>query len=85
MDQKAAPKSVEISVVEIEEIRERLRTSQKGTRIKYHTGFLCRDAEGNKKLGEIRKLVLDWASVGIVALVQRKLANDSYEYYAEVR
>ena len=69
----------------IDEIRERFKLAKTGTRITYHIGFLCVDAEGDRKLCEVRKLVADWAMLGMVSLVQRKIANYSYEYVAEVR
>ena len=71
--------------IDIEEIRERFKKAKTGTRITYHIGFLCVDAEDDCRLCEVRKLVSDWESVGLVSLVQRKIANYSYEYYAEVR
>lgn len=66
-------------------IKERFRIAKPGMKITYHIGNLCIDAEGDEKLQEIRKLVSDWASIGMVSLVQRKIAAYSYEYYAVVR
>ena len=68
-----------------EDLRETFRKSVRGQKIHYHTGFMAIEAEADTKLAALRKIVSDWAAMGMVSLVQRKVAPYSYEYYAVVR
>lgn len=50
----------------------------------YHRGFLMRDRADDPELARLAQSVLDAASRGDVALFQRRVGTDRYEYIAHL-
>lgn len=73
-----------ITVMGEDELRNTFRKSEKGHKIHYYTGFMAIEAETDERIATVRKVVADWASMGMVSLTQRRIAPYAYEYYAVV-
>lgn len=89
MSKKAIPKvffaTYSKPAVTETELRSAFAAAVKGEKLVYYTGFLARDAETDPRVASLRKTVVGWHVAGRVTLVQKKLAEYSYEYYALVR
>lgn len=83
LDTEAFKKRVKLKFSE-NALRDLIRRGDRGAKVTYHIGFLCIDAEVDSEVRSVQKTVLEFASLGLVRLMQRKLAAYSYEYYVVV-
>lgn len=64
---------------------QRLEAAPRGHWIIYHRGFLYEDRTKNRRLNALATEVWAQYELGKVCLVQRRLGDGQYEYYAVKR
>lgn len=54
-----------------------------GNRLDYHYGFLIRDAAFSKEMRDHRAYIMAASDAGLVNLMQKRTASDTYIYLAQ--
>jgi hypothetical protein len=64
------------------DLNQRLETARAGHWLLYHTGYLCEDRTRSAPVDMTARLAWKSYRNGDTALVQRRLGDKSYQYYA---
>lgn len=70
---------------DINKILPQIGTSKRGKKILYHTGFLFRDITENGELFEMASRMNMFCVMGLIELVQKKITDYEYQYFAVVK